>query len=1210
MKKILVIITCLFASVIFANAQNEAMVTGFKPMSQRPLAVPQPQHYPLQLRGNTAYGCWIYAGAGQQSTYNSFDVAAPSTVSNISTMSIYAGEYYNGNLYAYTSGTNSNFVVYNATTGAQISSTAATQYLQDMAYDYSTHTMYGIKGGVLYTVNLATGATTVVDSLSQSLMTLAIDVSGNMFGIASNSSDAVLYSVNKTTGACTAIGTGTGFPCQYVQSMGFDHNTGILYWCQCDASLERFCTVNTTTGVATAVLASGLGEVCGFNVPYVANQNLAHAPSNFTVTPDGNQGLSAVLSWTNPSTSLNGNALSSIIKVRILRDNVLIDSLTNATVGGQSTYTDTVSVAGSYNYTIYAVTSDGDGMSASASAIIGPMCTFNVEMVDAYGDGWNGASLSICKTDGTVVSTATLSTGTTGTLMVVAPIDTMVCVWVAGSYDAECSFSIKDHFNIPIYTSPASLSAGEVFRFYNGCVPYDTVVVSGAVTALAGNAPISNAVVKFAGAVSGVDTTDATGAYSISLLQGFSYEVSVVAVGFNDYSETAPYAVPSTATATHNISMTAPCISVTPAAVSGTCAYMGQATSTIYVNNCGNGPLTWTANALYDTTYASAMPQGITWEEFVARAGQMNPSQAALSVGKAPHATPIYIYKPIPSKNVSSNAICAISGTDLNHFTLNDPAHLTAFNVTAPEFTNSATYDGSTYYYSSSTSGNFGTINPTTGVMTQIATGNHSGAVAFNPADGKIYGMKLGANASVYTINATTGAETAVASCSSSDFLMSFAINNEGRFFVIDATADNISELNPITGALTEVWNCGFNINYGQDLDFDRQSDILYWTAYNATAGAAQLWAVDVNAGHGLLIGTLSSQTACFATETNTGWLTFQPAFGSTAANTIDTVTVLMNGWYAQSGTFHAVANFTSANPNVGDAHSNVTFTITAPSCDNPTNLQAQCVNHDYVALSWTAPANATNLTGYNIYRNGYHTPVATVTATSYEDHSTTLAGDYCYVVSAVYSDGCISSGSTAACATKTYCDDADMCDITVIMTSNNSSGWLDSYLNIYNGTRLEAQVAATEASTTYTFSTCKGTINFDFTLGTYDDAFGVETGIVIKDGYDLTVYSCDLGDTPQDFSFTNDCVNHTGIANHDTPSFGLYPNPANSVLNLTSHIAYNQVQILNYLGQVVYTDKVNDSNFQINVANLKCGLYFVRMSGENGTVTKKFIKK
>ena len=81
------------------------------------------------------------------------------------------------------------------------------------------------------------------------------------------------------------------------------------------------------------------------------------------------------------------------------------------------------------------------------------------------------------------------------------------------------------------------------------------------------------------------------------------------------------------------------------------------------------------------------------------------------------------------------------------------------------------------------------------------------------------------------------------------------------------------------------------------------------------------------------------------------------------------------------------------------------------------------------------------------------------------------------------------------------------------------------------------------------------------------------------------------------------------GIEQNTTDNYvSIFPNPTNSVLNVYAN-NFRKVEIINFLGQVVYQNQITENQFQIDVSNLTSGIYFVRLSGEQ-TVTKKFIKE
>lgn len=99
---------------------------------------------------------------------------------------------------------------------------------------------------------------------------------------------------------------------------------------------------------------------------------------------------------------------------------------------------------------------------------------------------------------------------------------------------------------------------------------------------------------------------------------------------------------------------------------------------------------------------------------------------------------------------------------------------------------------------------------------------------------------------------------------------------------------------------------------------------------------------------------------------------------------------------------------------------------------------------------------------------------------------------------------------------------------------------------------------------------------------------------------------------TDPDMSNNQACITinrgEVAISENVVSEVSIYPNPATSVLNVNA-AGYSQVEVINMLGQVVYSNSISN-NAQINVSDLNNGVYFVRLSGANGTTTQKFIKK
>jgi len=114
----------------------------------------------------------------------------------------------------------------------------------------------------LRTVDLATGATTLVGVMSttQLITDLAINCQGQMFAL--QSSNDQLISVNRTTGASTTIGP-LGFDTgNLVDGSGidFDNNDGTLYgnlhtFVTPNVTASRYGSINTATGASSGVAA-------------------------------------------------------------------------------------------------------------------------------------------------------------------------------------------------------------------------------------------------------------------------------------------------------------------------------------------------------------------------------------------------------------------------------------------------------------------------------------------------------------------------------------------------------------------------------------------------------------------------------------------------------------------------------------------------------------------------------------------------------------------------------------------------------------------------------------------------------------------------------------------------------------------------------------------------------------------------------------------
>ena len=227
---------------------------------------------------------------GTSGIWGGFADYDPSVIENFGTMgSTFGGAFAGGNVYGfmYDSDTNdTRFYIMNADTHqVAYPGTSAGRVVVAMAYNHAEGEMYAIAandadGRSIYTVNLATGTLTEVAALNagdETIMTLAIDGSGNAYGLSYEATNAVLYSINLTNGNCTAIG-GTGHGLEYVQSTVWDHNTNQLFWAQYSkvaTDKGQLFVIDPATGAAT--LCGTIGTGAEVTVLYTKN-NMPVAP--------------------------------------------------------------------------------------------------------------------------------------------------------------------------------------------------------------------------------------------------------------------------------------------------------------------------------------------------------------------------------------------------------------------------------------------------------------------------------------------------------------------------------------------------------------------------------------------------------------------------------------------------------------------------------------------------------------------------------------------------------------------------------------------------------------------------------------------------------------------------------------------------------------------------------------------------------------------
>ena len=191
-----------------------------------------------------------------------------------------AGEYFDGNVYAYTAtwyGEPREFVsVKHDVWTLESHLENKDDYCIDLAYDYKNGIMYGLRADgeslSLATVDLATGAATPVASVAGDARVLACDTEGTLYTVDGTGN---FCTIDPVTGALTEVGhTGVTGTVKYLQSMAFDHNTGRLFWVHVGSHTDGTLTeIDPATGKASElgdVLFDGTepSEIVALHTPY------------------------------------------------------------------------------------------------------------------------------------------------------------------------------------------------------------------------------------------------------------------------------------------------------------------------------------------------------------------------------------------------------------------------------------------------------------------------------------------------------------------------------------------------------------------------------------------------------------------------------------------------------------------------------------------------------------------------------------------------------------------------------------------------------------------------------------------------------------------------------------------------------------------------------------------------------------------------------
>lgn len=178
------------------------------------------------------------------------------------------------------------------------------------------------------------------------------------------------------------------------------------------------------------------------------------------------------ISFTVPAVSESGAPLSSIAQIVLKRDGNVLHTFSNSQPGEQLTFEDTVEDDGCYEYTIYGVNNDIQGLMYKKVALVGPNCTWKLIGQTANFQGWNGGKLQLIDHNGVVFKEITMANSSPISEKFQMPEGEFQLNWVAPTTTVpSLTINLKNSANQSAYSFTGSSDQlnGVVFSETNDC---------------------------------------------------------------------------------------------------------------------------------------------------------------------------------------------------------------------------------------------------------------------------------------------------------------------------------------------------------------------------------------------------------------------------------------------------------------------------------------------------------------------------------------------------------------------------------------------------------------------------------------------------------------------------------------------------------------------------------------------------------------------
>jgi hypothetical protein len=139
-------------------------------------------------------------------------------------------------------------------------------------------------------------------------------------------------------------------------------------------------------------------------------------------------------------------------------------------------------------------------------------------------------------------------------------------------------------------------------------------------------------------------------------------------------------------------------------------------------------------------------------------------------------------------------------------------------------------------------------IDETTGAMYMVGnSGIGLNGLAYDPAGDIIYGCN---GTALFIIDKSNGDASYIGPFDTGGLMIGIACDMNGNMYGEDLGTDSLYEINTLTGEATLIGPLGINLNYAQDIGYDKDNDILYSTGYKgSTNGGGAFGTLDLSTG-------------------------------------------------------------------------------------------------------------------------------------------------------------------------------------------------------------------------------------------------------------------------------------------------------------------------------------------------------------------------